>query len=92
MSTRYYKLEGAYKIDEKSYYRLSSAQRSNLRISIEELQEELPARIVRILLRWQPAHVVEFIACKGKDIINAHGAEHLIIMDIPAAGLISTEL
>ncbi|WP_419488145.1 TerY-C metal binding domain-containing protein [Chryseobacterium bernardetii] len=38
MSTRYYKLEGAYKIDEKSYYRLSSAQRSNLRISIEELQ------------------------------------------------------
>lgn len=38
MSTRYYRLDGAYKIDEKSYFRLSSAQKNNLKISIEELQ------------------------------------------------------
>ncbi|MDR6923320.1 MULTISPECIES: TerY-C metal binding domain-containing protein [Chryseobacterium] len=38
MSTRYYKLDGAYKIDEKAYMRLSSSQRNNLKISIEELQ------------------------------------------------------
>lgn len=38
MSTRYYRLDGAYKIEESSYLRLSSSQKSNLKISIEELQ------------------------------------------------------
>lgn len=37
MATRYYRLDGAYKIDEKAYYRLSSNQKTNLKINIEEL-------------------------------------------------------
>lgn len=42
MSTRYYRLDGAYKIDESSYFRLSSSQRNNLKISVEELQGASP--------------------------------------------------
>ncbi|KPH13767.1 TerY-C metal binding domain-containing protein [Chryseobacterium sp. ERMR1:04] len=38
MSTRYYRLDGAYKIDENSYFRLSASHKNNLKISIEELQ------------------------------------------------------
>ncbi|KQT24010.1 hypothetical protein ASG22_08275 [Chryseobacterium sp. Leaf405] len=38
MSTRYYRLDGAYKIDESAYFRLSSSQKNNLKISVEELQ------------------------------------------------------
>lgn len=38
MSTRYYQLDGAYKIDENAYFRLSSSQKNNLKISVEELQ------------------------------------------------------
>lgn len=38
MSTRYYRLDGAYKIDENAYFRLSSQQKNNLKISVEELQ------------------------------------------------------
>lgn len=37
MQTRYYRLEGTYRIDDASYYRLSSAQKSNQKISVEEL-------------------------------------------------------
>ncbi|WP_077419162.1 TerY-C metal binding domain-containing protein [Chryseobacterium sp. JV274] len=37
MATRYYRLDGAYKIDEKAYYRLSSNQKTHLKINIEEL-------------------------------------------------------
>lgn len=38
MSMRYYRLDGAYKIDESAYFRLSSPGKSNLKISVEELQ------------------------------------------------------
>ena len=91
MATRYYRLDGAYKIDEKAYYRLSSNQKTHLKINIEELDggTSCPHCANPIALATCSCGGIHCLRGEGYSKMSVVGTS--IIMDFPEEDLTLTE-